>query len=126
MLYYQGTNYKFVFNQCYPLQNSSLGQLHTDGDVVPTFGSSAGSLQTVWSSACPLLSCHTSYIKPHVVLFSYFIEFWILFEWNSCSIWNLIKFASEWPTADVLCLLESLFRYVNTVLLGTEDTTLLG
>ena len=35
--------------QCYPLQNSSLGQLHTVGDVVPTFGSSAKSLQTVWS-----------------------------------------------------------------------------
>ena len=41
-------------HQCYPLQNSSLGQLHTDGDVVPAFGSSAGCLQPVWSSACPL------------------------------------------------------------------------
>ena len=42
---------KFIFffkHQCYPLQNSSLGQLHTDGDVVPTFGSSAGSLHPVW------------------------------------------------------------------------------
>ena len=25
----------FFKHQCYPLQNSSLGQLHTDGDVVP-------------------------------------------------------------------------------------------
>ena len=33
-------------HRCYPLQNSSLGQLHTDGDV-PTFGSSAGILQHV-------------------------------------------------------------------------------
>ena len=38
-------------HQCYPLQNSSLGQLHTNGDNIPTFGSSAGSLQLVWSSA---------------------------------------------------------------------------
>ena len=41
-------------HQCYSLQNSSLGQLHTDGDVVLTFGSSVGILQPVWSSACPL------------------------------------------------------------------------
>ena len=40
----------------YPLQNSSLEQLHTNGDVVPTFGSSAGSLKSVWSSACQLHS----------------------------------------------------------------------
>ena len=41
----------FIFykRQCYPLQNSSLGQLHTDGNVVPAFGSSAGSLTLVWS-----------------------------------------------------------------------------
>ena len=47
----------FIFfkHQCYPLQNSYLGQLHTEGDV-PTFGSSAGSLQPVWVSACPLYS----------------------------------------------------------------------
>ena len=29
----------------------TLGQLHIDGDVVPTFASSAGSLQLLWSSA---------------------------------------------------------------------------
>ena len=48
----------FIFfkHQCHPLQNSSLWQLHTDGEVVPTFGSNAGSLQPVWSSACPLHS----------------------------------------------------------------------
>ena len=48
----------FIFfkRQCYPFQNSSLGQLHTDGDVVPTFVSSVGSLQPVRSSACPLHS----------------------------------------------------------------------
>ena len=37
-------------------QNSSLGQLHIDEDIVPTFASSAGSLQPIWSSACPLHS----------------------------------------------------------------------
>jgi hypothetical protein len=48
----------FIFfkHQCYPLQNSSLGQLHADGDVVPTFASSVESLQLIWSSACLLLS----------------------------------------------------------------------
>ena len=47
----------FIFfnHQCYLLQNSSLGQLHTDGDVVSTFGSSAGS-QPVWPSTCSLHS----------------------------------------------------------------------
>ena len=36
----------FIFfkHQCYPLQNSSLGHLRPDGDVVPTIGSSAGNL----------------------------------------------------------------------------------
>ena len=32
-------NFFFKY-QCYPLQNSSLGHLHSDGDVVPTFASS--------------------------------------------------------------------------------------
>ena len=43
----------FIFSNIniIPLQNSSLGQLHTD---VPIFGSSAGSFQAVWSSECPL------------------------------------------------------------------------
>jgi hypothetical protein len=41
--------FTFFKHQCYPLQNSSLGQLHTNRDIVPTFGSSTGSLQPVWS-----------------------------------------------------------------------------
>ena len=43
----------FVFSNInvIPFKNSSLGQLHTDGDSVPTYGSNAGSLQPVWSSA---------------------------------------------------------------------------
>ena len=36
------------FKQCYPLKSSVLGQLYTGGVVVPTLGSSAGSLQLVW------------------------------------------------------------------------------
>ena len=48
--------------QCYPLQNSSLGELHSDGEVVPTFGSSSGSLQPVWFSGCPL---HAHYTARH-------------------------------------------------------------
>ena len=40
---YQGLY--FFQTSWYNLQNSSLGHLHTDGDVVPTFASSAGSLQ---------------------------------------------------------------------------------
>ena len=50
---------KFLFifkHQCYPLQNSSLGQVRTDRNFVPTLGSSAGSLQPVWSPACQLHS----------------------------------------------------------------------
>ena len=43
----------FIF---FKYQCSPLGQLHTDGDVVPTFDSSAGSFQPLRSSACPLLS----------------------------------------------------------------------
>ena len=63
----------FIFfkHKCYPLQNTSLGQLHTVGDVVPTFGSSAGSLQPVWPSPCPLYVSRTSlwkYIGWHFVL----------------------------------------------------------
>ena len=45
----------FFKHQCSLLQNSSLGQLHTDADV-PTFSSSTGSLQPVLSSVCPLQS----------------------------------------------------------------------
>ena len=45
------TYFFFQTSKCYPLENMSLGQLRTD---VNTFGSSTGSLQPVWSSACPL------------------------------------------------------------------------
>ena len=34
-------------HQCFTLQNSSHGQLHTNGDIVPTFVSSTGSLQLI-------------------------------------------------------------------------------
>ena len=40
----------FSKHQYYPLEYNSLGQLHTNGDVVPTFSSSAASLQPVWPS----------------------------------------------------------------------------
>ena len=53
---YQSFYFIFFKHPFYSLQNSSLGQLHTDGDVVPTYGSSAASLQPVRSSACPLHS----------------------------------------------------------------------
>ena len=38
----------FIFfkHQCYLFQNSSLEK---NGDIVPTYGSSAGNLQPVWS-----------------------------------------------------------------------------
>ena len=48
-------NQKFYFffftNQGYPLQNSSLGQLHRDGGIVPIVRSSAGRLLLVYLSA---------------------------------------------------------------------------
>ena len=55
----------FIFfkHQYYPLQNSCLGQLHTDGDIVPTFDSNTGSLQPVWSSACTLHMLPSFFIK---------------------------------------------------------------
>ena len=37
-------NFILFTNQVYPLQNSSLGQLHSDGGVVSTVRSSAGRL----------------------------------------------------------------------------------
>ena len=33
--------FNFFKYQCFPLHNSSLGQLHNNGDIVSTFGSSA-------------------------------------------------------------------------------------
>jgi hypothetical protein len=49
---------KFVpfTNQGYTLQNSSLGQLYSDGYVVSSFRSSAGMLQLVYLSARRLRS----------------------------------------------------------------------
>jgi len=43
-------------NQGYPLQNSSLGQLHSDGGVVSIVRSSAGKLLLVYLSARRLRS----------------------------------------------------------------------
>ena len=66
----------FIFfkHQCYPLQNSSLGQLHTDVDVVTTFGSSAGSIQPVWSSVCPLHS-YQCFESPKMTSFGHIFTF---------------------------------------------------
>ena len=47
--FYLPNFYLFFKHQCYPLHNSSLGKLYTDGDTIPTFGSIAGSLQAARS-----------------------------------------------------------------------------
>ena len=44
-------NFILFTNQGYPLQNSSLGQLHSDGRVVSIVRSSAGRLLLVYLSA---------------------------------------------------------------------------
>jgi len=44
-------NFILITNQGYPLQNSSLGQLHSDGDVVSIVRSAAGRLLLVYLSA---------------------------------------------------------------------------
>ena len=44
-------NFILFTNQGYPLQNSSLGQLHSDGGVVSIVRSSAGRLLLVYLSA---------------------------------------------------------------------------
>jgi len=49
-------NFILFTNQGYPLQNSSLGQLHSDGGVVSIFRSSAGRLLLENLSARRLLS----------------------------------------------------------------------
>ena len=49
-------NFILFTNQGYPLQNSSLGQLHGDGSVVSIVRSSAGRLLLVYLSARRLLS----------------------------------------------------------------------
>jgi len=49
-------NFILFTNQGYPLQNSSLGQLHSDGCVVSIVRSSAGRLLLVYLSARRLRS----------------------------------------------------------------------
>ena len=49
-------NFILFTNQGYPLQNSSLGQLHSDEGVVSIVRSSAGSLLLVYLSARQLRS----------------------------------------------------------------------
>ena len=49
-------NFILFTNQGYHLQNSSLGQLHSDGDVVSIVCSSAGRLLLVYLSARQLRS----------------------------------------------------------------------
>ena len=44
-------NFILLTNQCYLLQNSSLGQLHSDGGVVSIVRGSAGRLLLVYLSA---------------------------------------------------------------------------
>ena len=47
-------NFIIFINQGYPFQNSSLGQLHSDGGVVSIVRSSAGRLLLEYLSARPL------------------------------------------------------------------------
>jgi len=49
-------NFVIFTNQGYPLQNSSLGQLHSDGGVVSIVRSGAGKLLLVYLSARQLRS----------------------------------------------------------------------
>ena len=49
-------NFILFTNQGYPLQNSSLGQLHSDGGVVSIVRISTGRLLLVYLSACRLHS----------------------------------------------------------------------
>ena len=49
-------NFILFTNQGYSLQNSSFGQLHSDGDVVSIVPSSAGRLLLVYLSARRLRS----------------------------------------------------------------------
>jgi len=49
-------NFILFRNQGYPLQNSSLGQLHSEGGVVSIVRSSAGRLLLVYLSTCRLRS----------------------------------------------------------------------
>ena len=56
-------NFILFTNQGYPLHNSSLGQLHSDGGVVSIFRSSAGRLLLVYLSARRLRS--SGYYPEH-------------------------------------------------------------
>ena len=49
-------NFILFTNQSYPLQNSSIGQLHSDGGIVSIVHSSAGRLLLVYLSARRLRS----------------------------------------------------------------------
>ena len=49
-------NFILFTNQGYPLQNSSLGQLHSNGGVISIVRSNAGRLQQVYLSARQLRS----------------------------------------------------------------------
>jgi len=49
-------NFILFTNQCYPLQNSSLGQLHSDGGVVSIVRRNVGRLLLVYLSARRLRS----------------------------------------------------------------------
>ena len=49
-------NFILFTNQGYPLQNGSLGQLHSDGGVVSIFRSSVGRLLLLYLSARQLRS----------------------------------------------------------------------
>ena len=63
--------YSFT-NQGYPLQNSSLGQLHNDGGVVSIVRSSAGRLLLVYLSAlgyAPLDIIQSNKMAPFQVAF---------------------------------------------------------
>jgi hypothetical protein len=67
-------NFILFTNQVYPLQNSSLGQLHSDGDIISIVRSSAGRLLLEHLSACQLRSSgyypNTKMAPLQVVFFS--------------------------------------------------------
>jgi len=56
-------NFILFTNQGYPLQNSSLGQLHSGRGVVSIVRSSAGRLLPVYLSACQL--CCSGYYPKY-------------------------------------------------------------
>jgi hypothetical protein len=56
LIFFLTMNFILFTNQVYPLQNSSLGQLHRDGGVVSIVRSSAGRLLLEYLSARRLRS----------------------------------------------------------------------